>query len=180
MNMTYQRKLTLSFLVIFVIFTTGVILFEQNQAYRYRTEALEEKLDAYAEMIHDCVVSDTTGGNALQWLVSTMPRDLRLTVINADGRVVFDNIADTVALLNQIPARNFRQCTAQRRLADPETIRKLLLRRKKRPRRTRRRYSATAPRRCSPWGWRPSLPRECGRPGRGSLPAGPSSTGGWT
>ena len=66
MNMTYQRKLTLSFLVIFVIFTTGVILFEQNQAYRYRTEALEEKLDAYAEMIHDCVVSDTTGGNALQ------------------------------------------------------------------------------------------------------------------
>ena len=100
MNMTYQRKLTLSFLVIFVIFTTGVILFEQNQAYRYRTEALEEKLDAYAEMIHDCVVSDTTGGNALQCLVSTMPRDLRLTVINADGRVVFDNIADTGMLDN--------------------------------------------------------------------------------
>lgn len=100
MNMTYQRKLTLSFLIIFVIFATGVILFEQNQARRYRTEALEEKLDAYAEMIHDCVVSDTTGGDALQWLVSTMPRDLRLTVINADGRVVFDNIADTGMLDN--------------------------------------------------------------------------------
>ena len=49
------------------------------------------------------------------------------------ARTAADNIADTVALLNQIPARNFRQCTAQRRLADPETIRKLLLRRKKRP-----------------------------------------------
>lgn len=47
------------------------------------------------------------------------------------------------------------------------------------PGRTRRSFSATARRRCSSWGWKPCLPRECGRPGRGSSPGGPSSTASW-
>ena len=44
MKLTFQRRLTLSFLIIFVIFTAGVVVFEQGQARRYRTEALEERL----------------------------------------------------------------------------------------------------------------------------------------
>ncbi|HIW97791.1 MAG TPA: HAMP domain-containing histidine kinase [Candidatus Tidjanibacter gallistercoris] len=92
MKPTFQRKLTLSFLVIFVIFTAGVVVFEQRQARRYRTEALEERLDAYAEMIHACAAGNAPAGEDLRALLPLLPKELRLTVIGADGTVVYDNL----------------------------------------------------------------------------------------
>ena len=92
MKLTFQRRLTLSFLIIFVIFTAGVVVFEQGQARRYRTEALEERLDAYAEMIHACVAGDTPDSIDLKVLLPLLPQELRLTVIGASGEVVYDNL----------------------------------------------------------------------------------------
>lgn len=86
MKLTFQRRLTLSFLIIFVIFTAGVVVFEQGQARRYRTEALEERLDAYAEMIHACVAGDTPDSIDLKVLLPLLPQELRLTVIGASDR----------------------------------------------------------------------------------------------
>lgn len=100
MRMTYQRKLTLSFLVIFVTFTAGVILFEQRQARQYRTEALGERLDAYAELIYSCVDNDRPAAEDLAPILPMLPDNLRLTVISADGRVIYDNIADVDHLDN--------------------------------------------------------------------------------
>lgn len=88
MKLSYQRKLTLSFLVIFAIFTAGVVVFEQRQGRRYRTEALGERLDAYAELIHAAAV----GGHGLGELLALLPSDLRLTVIDSNGDVIYDNL----------------------------------------------------------------------------------------
>lgn len=100
MKLSYQRKLTLSFLVIFVIFTAGVVIFEQRQGRRYRTEAMEERLDAYAELIHAA-----SGSGDLALFLPLMPSDLRLTVIDADGEVIYDNLFPEPAGLENHAAR---------------------------------------------------------------------------
>ena len=47
MKLTYKKRLFLYFAIIFAVFTIGVITFQQSQEKKFRTEALEEKLDAW-------------------------------------------------------------------------------------------------------------------------------------
>lgn len=92
MKLSYQRKLTFSFLVIFIIFTAGVVIFEQRQGRRYRTEALGERLDAYAELIHAFSAAAPLHTSEGKTLLDALPAELRLTVIGADGAVIYDNL----------------------------------------------------------------------------------------
>src|SRR5690554_184122 len=50
MKLSYKQKLFLYFFIIFSLFTIGIIVFAQTQERKFRTEALEEKLDAYTEI----------------------------------------------------------------------------------------------------------------------------------
>lgn len=93
MKLTFQRRLTLSFLINIRHLYRRSVVFEQGQARRYPcTEALEERLDAYAEMIHACVAGDTPDSIDLKVLLPLLPQELRLTVIGASGEVVYDNL----------------------------------------------------------------------------------------
>ena len=91
-KLTYQRKLTFSFLVIFVVFTAGIVIFEQSRARRYKTEALEEKLDAYADVIGAWLTDNGWQMYGPHSLRNLLPANLRVTIINLDGRVIFDNL----------------------------------------------------------------------------------------
>jgi signal transduction histidine kinase len=92
MKMTYQRRLTLSFLIIFGVFTAGVTIFEQSRARRYRTEALEEKLDAYSDVVESWLADSGRSPRGLDTLLRLLPPNLRITVIGSDGTVAFDNL----------------------------------------------------------------------------------------
>ncbi len=91
MKLSFQKRLTLSFLIIFTLFTIGIVVFEQSRERRYKTEAMEEKLDAYADIVNAyLVMSDDpseTGG-----VMGLLPSNMRLTVINSKGGVVYDNL----------------------------------------------------------------------------------------
>ena len=90
MKLNFQQKLILSFLVIFALFATGIVIFEQQRARRYKTEAMRERLDAYADEVSAYVRLD--GGIArIDSLLSLMPGNMRLTLIDRRGMVVFDN-----------------------------------------------------------------------------------------
>lgn len=97
MKLSYQRKLTLSFVFIFVIFAVGVAVFENKQERSYKTDALQQKLDAYASVVDSYIKK----GAAADSLADALPSNLRLTIIDGSGVVTYDNhIAKTAALGN--------------------------------------------------------------------------------
>ena len=88
MKLGFQQRLVLSFVVIFTIFTTCVLVFEQRRVRRYKTETLEERLDAYAGQIGRYLESESS--EKLDALLAVMPSDLRVTLVERDGHVVHD------------------------------------------------------------------------------------------
>ncbi|MDR0748489.1 MAG: two-component sensor histidine kinase [Tannerellaceae bacterium] len=94
MKITYEQKLTLYFFMIFSLFTAVIIIFEQSRETKFKTEALEEKLDAYTEIIHASLESHPTPRPALDSLSALLPRNLRITLINRYGEVIYDNTVE--------------------------------------------------------------------------------------
>ena len=90
MKTNFQQKLIISFLIIFILFTAGIVAFEQRDAKRYKTEALKERLDAYADAI--ALYIDREGSaDSIDSLLELLPNNLRLTLIDRQGNVVYDN-----------------------------------------------------------------------------------------
>jgi signal transduction histidine kinase len=92
MKPTYTQKLTFSFCLILSLFAIGIIIFEQYRARKYRTEVMEEKMDGYAEITCRYIRSypDEFAANP-DALLSLLPSDLRITVIDEKGTVLYDN-----------------------------------------------------------------------------------------
>ncbi|MDR3236741.1 MAG: HAMP domain-containing histidine kinase [Prevotellaceae bacterium] len=92
MKINYKQKLSLCFVVIFSLFTAGVVLFEQSREREHKTEALEEKLDAYVHIVHAALQRRSDYQPALDSLAALFPPHIRLSLIAADGLVVYDNV----------------------------------------------------------------------------------------
>ena len=92
MKITYKQKLALYFFVLFSLFTMGIVIFEHSRETKLRTEALEEKLDAYAEIIENGKWRIENDENSFQ--LSTFNFPFRLTLIDQQGEVIYDNAID--------------------------------------------------------------------------------------
>ena len=97
MKMTFQQKLVTSFVVMFALFTVGILVFEQHRVRRYKTEALEERLDAYAGQIA-AFLSLRSESASPDEVLALMPPELRLTLIDRTGRVVYDNKLEAASM----------------------------------------------------------------------------------
>lgn len=95
MKLSYKQKLFLYFFIIFSLFTIGIIVFAQTQERKFRTEALEEKLDAYTEITNVALLK----GENLDSLVTLFPAKIRLTLIDDQGVVLYDNAIEDVESL---------------------------------------------------------------------------------
>lgn len=95
MKLSYKQKLFLYIFFIFWLFTLGIVVFERSQEKKYRTEALEEKLDAYTNIINAAFIL----GQDLDSLAIILPEDIRTTLINSEGIVQYDNVISDVAAL---------------------------------------------------------------------------------
>jgi signal transduction histidine kinase len=91
MKVTYKQKLALYFFVLFSLFTIGIIIFERSREAKLKTEALEEKLDAYAEIINGSLEKYPDFASAIENLSGLLPKNLRITLINQNGNVAYDN-----------------------------------------------------------------------------------------
>lgn len=92
MKQTYTQKLTISFILIFLLFSIGIIIAERHISKRYKTEALEERMDGYTEVIHQLLQKGQKHQPIiLDSLLSVLPANLRVTVIDKEGKVIFDN-----------------------------------------------------------------------------------------
>jgi signal transduction histidine kinase len=98
MKQTYTQRLTWSFCLILVLFSVSIVIFEQYREKKHRTEILEEKLDGYTEITYQYLnrYSDEASFN-VDTLLSILPANLRLTLINNEGKVLYDNRLNAVS-----------------------------------------------------------------------------------
>ncbi len=92
---SYKHKLFFYFFLLFSLFTVGIIILEQSRERKYKTEALEEKLDAYTSVIEVSLLKNQNPDSIL----SLLPSNIRLTLINDQGEVLYDNVIDEISHL---------------------------------------------------------------------------------
>ncbi|MDR2950190.1 MAG: two-component sensor histidine kinase [Prevotella sp.] len=93
MKLTYKQRIFFYFFIIFALFAVCIIIFEQREEKAQRTQALEDRLDSYADMIHLYMDQyQLTDSNIveIQTLAKAMPLDIRITIIDESGKVTFD------------------------------------------------------------------------------------------
>ena len=96
MRTNYKQKLFLYFVVIFALFTIGIAFMEQTREREYKTKALEEKLDDYAGIVHRMLEEHPDDFSRIDSLLQLFPSNIRLTLIDRQGNVLYDNAIHTV------------------------------------------------------------------------------------
>ena len=92
MKLSFTHRLTLNFCLILVFFSIGIILFVQHQERKYKTETLEEKLDSYTEISYRYILLNSLPDHfQLDSLLTLLPANLRLTLIDLNGNILYDN-----------------------------------------------------------------------------------------
>ena len=103
MKISYKQKLFLYFFVLFAAFTCGIVIMAQSHEQDFKTEALEEKLDSYADIINSSLISQHSDMKMLDSLTMLFPQNIRLTLIDRQGQVLYDNtLKETVNMENHV------------------------------------------------------------------------------
>ncbi|HAR38182.1 MAG: hypothetical protein A2W86_08340 [Bacteroidetes bacterium GWD2_45_23] len=105
-KITFRGRILIIFSLIIAAFTVGIILFEQQQIKKERTDSLERMLENNADMIHQYLVlngiaveeSSPHVSDMLQYMQS----DLRVTILDWQGTVIYDNRADASTMENHL------------------------------------------------------------------------------
>ncbi len=93
----YRSKLFLSCALLFAAFTAGIALFEHSRERTWRTEALEQQMEMYAELIHAGGTfrpADSTSLSRMKERLKVLPSGLRVSLIDEKGNVYFDTSID--------------------------------------------------------------------------------------
>ncbi|MDD2938444.1 MAG: hypothetical protein PHS25_09165, partial [Proteiniphilum sp.] len=105
-RITFKVRILIIFSLIIAAFTAGIILFEQQQIKKERTESLERSLDNNADMIHRYLALNKIpvieDGDQVSELVRYMGPELRVTILDWQGHVLYDNRADANKMENHL------------------------------------------------------------------------------
>ena len=98
MHLNYKKKIFLYFLVVFAIFTIIIIAVQHNREKTYKAENFKTGLNAYTEVVANCIKEHQLISHkhvdSLKYLLPLLPKDLRITIIDREGKVLFDNDVD--------------------------------------------------------------------------------------
>jgi len=117
MKLSYKHRIFSYFFIIFALFAILVIFFEQKEEKAQRTENLQDRLDSYAGVIHSYInlngLTDSTMIK-IRSLANSMPMDIRITIIDNDGKVLFDkDVTDFNTLENHLERPEIRNASFQ-------------------------------------------------------------------
>ena len=105
-KVSFKRRILIYFSVIIAAFTVGIIIFEQNQIKEERTSSLERTLENNADIIYNFMQNNNISPNnaevEIKEQLSYMPSELRLTIIDWDGEVLFDNLLESTEMENHL------------------------------------------------------------------------------
>lgn len=95
MKLSYKQKLFIYFFIVFAAFTVIIIFFQQSREKSYKTETLRTTLDDYSDIIARYIqqhhLIDHQHIDSLNNMLILLPSNLRLTIVNHDGKVLYDN-----------------------------------------------------------------------------------------
>lgn len=104
---SFKKRILLSFSIIIAIFTIGIILFEQDQIRKERTDSFERSLENNADVVHSFLKTNNIPINSIahniEEILQYLPNDLRLTIIHLNGKVLFDNRLNEDTMENHLP-----------------------------------------------------------------------------
>lgn len=105
-KLSFKRRILLNFSVIIALFTVGIIVFEQNQIKKERTNSLERTLENNADIIYNFLQENNlppqSAASQIEEQLKYMPSELRLTIIDWDGKVIFDNLLESEGMENHL------------------------------------------------------------------------------
>lgn len=94
-KLTIGTRLYLSVLSLFLLFAVAFMVFQQYREKQYKVDTLNLRLQDYNNQMHEALANSPTV-NREAWLnqyLSQHPiRDLRVTIINNQGQVLYDNV----------------------------------------------------------------------------------------
>ncbi|MDR1610275.1 MAG: two-component sensor histidine kinase [Candidatus Symbiothrix sp.] len=107
MKQTFARKLAVSFCLILVLFSISLVIFELPREKKHKKEMMEERLDSYTEVIylHSLRHNFSENGFDSDSLLYLFPGNLRLTVIDNSGNVLYDNRLENLSLIENHAGR---------------------------------------------------------------------------
>lgn len=94
-RLSYHHRLFISLLIFFAFFMTCFIVFQYDREKQYKAEQLNERLQLYNMGMADAIIGGSTPQEYLRDCQEPFA-DLRVTVIDKSGRVVFDNVLENL------------------------------------------------------------------------------------
>ena len=89
----FSQRLFLSVILLFVTFVGCFVIFQYNREKSFKSELLNIQLQNYNDRLYDHIItkSEKNIDSLRQYVATHMMPDLRVTLINTQGTVVFDN-----------------------------------------------------------------------------------------
>ncbi len=101
MKLNFKQRLFFYFTVIFTLSIIGVTIFERNKEKAQKTETLEGILDVYTTTISSFLSKNSTNNfSNLDSLISLFPSELRVSIIDKEGKVNYDNTIKNINILS--------------------------------------------------------------------------------
>lgn len=100
MKLTFRQRLFLYVALLFIIVTVGIALFENSRERHFKTEALKEQLEIYTDVIQSQVTENNDFQvSPIQNIHNVFPAELRITILDLSGNVLFDNAVENAETL---------------------------------------------------------------------------------
>ena len=102
---TFSWRLFLSVIALFIAFALCFIAYQYQREKEYKVELLDMQLQDYNERLHMELhnLSDSLWNDKLaQYITRHINKELRVTVISLQGKVLYDNCGDSLKMENHI------------------------------------------------------------------------------
>lgn len=117
MKLSYKQRIFFYFFIIFALFAVCIVIIEQKEEKAQRTQALTDRLDSYADMIHKYMEEYQLNDSSItdiRTLAKAMPMDIRITIIDESGKVTYDkDVTDIGTLENHLDRPEIRNASYQ-------------------------------------------------------------------
>lgn len=98
---SYNRKLFIYFFIVFALFSFVVGVFQFKREKQFRIEQLEISLNTYNQMVYNYLSSNPESLNSADTIVKYFPdSNLRITIINLSGTVIYDSFVGDYEEMN--------------------------------------------------------------------------------
>ena len=98
MRLSYRKNCFFYFLIVFAVFAAIVVFVQQNRERTFRNDEFKRGMDVYATLISKYIAENHLTApdsmSRLDSLLPLLPRDLRISIIDRRGNVLFDNGSD--------------------------------------------------------------------------------------